>query len=156
MQSAQITILYEAHNNRLPADLLSLDPSSGTVRSHPTTRTLARSILSKSRSSVYDAYFRACFMPRHEAQLKSFFNLTFPQRRPWNFCPPILNRNFNNGEKLVEEGESFHGFTRSKGNPGKIDVKIGNCSRAHETERKLKKWKGIEKTRRASLARMAW
>lgn len=36
-------------------------------------------------------------------------------------------------------------FTRGKGNPGEIDVKIGNCSR--ETERKLKRWKGIEKNK---------
>lgn len=153
MQSAQITILYEAHNNQLPADLLSLDPSSGTVRSHPTTRTLARSILSKSRSSVYDAYFRACFMPRHEAQLKSFLKLTFPRRRPWNFCPPILNRNFNNGRKTwSRESRGVLRGVREIQRKSTLKLEIVPVKRKES-------WKGgkvSKKTRRASLARMAY
>lgn len=130
MQSAQITILYETHNNRGPFKPRSFFRDGKKLSNDEDPR----SILSKSRSSVYDAYFRACFMPWHEAQLKSFLKF-FPQRRPWNFWPAILNRNFNNGEELLEGASSpSTGLRAVREIQRKSTLKL---EIVHETERKL-------------------
>lgn len=71
-------------------------------------------------------------MPYHEAQLKSFLKF-FPQRRPWNFWPAIPNRNFNNGEELLEGANSpFHGGVREIQGKSTLKLEI-----VRETERKL-------------------
>lgn len=60
------------------------------------------------------------------------------------FLPSYPESKLQQWKENLVEGVA-RSFTRGKGNPEEIDVKIGNCSR--ETERKLKRWKGIEKNK---------